>query len=110
MPASNACSNNSFWGRLRLSGFVAIPERSASGKAIDEIELEYFAMRIDVQPVEVGAQVAAQDGELGLAVLLDRRWGMVRMPLKVHRLSPPSTERVSHCARLPRAVVRAISA
>ena len=54
---------------------VTVPERPAPGEAIDEIELEYFAMRVDVQPVEVGAQVAAQDGELGLAVLLDRRVG-----------------------------------
>ena len=38
-------------------GLIAVPERATPGKAIDKIEFEFFAIRIDIQPVEIGAKV-----------------------------------------------------
>ena len=66
-----------------------VQKRAPSGKAIDKIEFEFFAIRIDVQLIEIGAQVVAQDVELCLAVRLDRRRRFVRMPLEKNVLTSP---------------------
>ena len=74
--------------RRTRHNFVAIPKCAAAGKTVDEIQLEYFASRTDVQPVKISSEIAAQDVEFGPAVFLDVGRRIVGMPLKLHFLLP----------------------
>ena len=73
------------------TGLNAVPvsECAPSGKPIYKIEPELIATRNAAQPVEVGAKVLSQNRELGLAMLLNLRRGIARMPYEGH-CPPPS--------------------
>ena len=63
---------------------IVVKKRAASGEAIDEIKLEFLALWVDIQPIEVRPKVAAQYVQFCLAMRFDVRWRFVRMPLEGH--------------------------
>ena len=89
---------------------VTIPENTAACEAIDKIESEFIARRVDVQPVEISAKIITQDVELRLAMFLKQRWRFVRMPLEWHDFPLFLALWVSHYARFLRVNAHPISA